>query len=67
MLPASSHKKLQVHHLAGRKKKPADRKHPAGSKAPVLTKIVPINPFARWIMPPREAPYLKPKERPDCF
>jgi hypothetical protein len=48
-----------------RKKK--NGKLPAAPKAPVLTKIVPINPFANWIMPPRTAPYIKPKETGDCL
>ncbi len=65
MMPAFQNQKPQIHHPVSRKKK--NGKLPAAPKAPVLTKIVPINPFANWIMPPRTAPYIKPKETGDCL
>jgi hypothetical protein len=39
------------------------RKEP---KAPALTKVLPINPFASWNMPPEARGYIKAKDR-DCL
>jgi hypothetical protein len=34
--------------------------------APTLTKVLPINPFANWNMPPQEKQYIKHRDR-DCL
>lgn len=70
MLPAFENRKPQIHHPVSKKriKKPVMPKRIVPEPAaPTFTKIVPINPFASWIMPPRQAPYIKPKERGDCL
>ncbi|ULQ52042.1 hypothetical protein [Flavihumibacter fluvii] len=35
-------------------------------QAPTLTKVLPMNPFANWIMPPEPKQYIKHKDR-DCL
>jgi hypothetical protein len=54
----STEKKLHLPH----------RKLNVGKKstAPKLAKVLPINPFANWIMPPAPKSYLKAKDR-DCL
>jgi hypothetical protein len=48
-----------------RKTPPLLRKVKVSKKylAPKLTKVLPMNPFANWIMPPEPRQYIKHKDR----
>jgi hypothetical protein len=45
---------------------PAKRKRRSKENVPTLSKVVPMNPFADWKMPPVPKPYIKSKAQ-DCL